>query len=195
MGELKLDNYSYKDYLDIDKTLKNGERIELIDGEIYFMAGASAEHQDLVGELFFRLKQSAKEQKSNCFPRLAPFDIKLFRGSDKNIVQPDVMLFCEERELPCALFEVLSPSTASKDRGAKKELYERFGIKEYFIVDLNLKIIDSYRLENGKYYYVKGFSPCDDMPIECMDSKIDIAELFGVERPSKEECESLEPLD
>ena len=101
------------------------------------------------------------------------------------------MIFCQESELPCSIFEVLSPSTASKDRGSKKELYQSFGIKEYFIVDINLKIIDSYRLENGKYYYVKGFSPCDDMPILCMNIEINIAELFGVERPSKEECEKV----
>ncbi len=181
MGELKLESYGYEDYLAIDKTLKNGERIELINGEIYFMAGASAEHQDMVGELFFTIKQKGKEKESRCFPRIAPYDVKLFRGEDKNIIQPDIMIFCEDSELPCAIFEITSPSTASKDRGSKKELYQSFGIKEYFIVDLHLKIIDSYRLEDGKYYYVKGFSACDDMPLLCMGIKIDIAELFGVE--------------
>lgn len=192
MGELKLDRYTYEDYLGIDKTLKDSERIELIDGEIYFMAGASAEHQDIVGDIFFMLKQRAKEGGSDCFPRVAPYDIKLFNGREKNVVQPDIMLFCGDAELPCALFEVLSPSTAAKDRGVKKELYQRFGIKEYFIVDCSLKIIDAYRLEEGKYYYVKGFCACDEMKIECMGIELDIAELFGVEKPSKEECEKLE---
>jgi len=131
MGELKLDRYTYEDYLGIDKTLKEGERIELIDGEIYFMAGASAEHQDIVGDIFFIIKQKAKEGGIKCFPRVAPYDVKLFNGKEKNVVQPDIMIFCGDAELPCALFEVLSPSTAAKDRGVKKELYQRFGIKEF----------------------------------------------------------------
>ena len=54
MGERELDSYTYEDYLAVDKTLKNGERIELINGEIVFMTGVSAEHQDMVGELFLR---------------------------------------------------------------------------------------------------------------------------------------------
>lgn len=102
------------------------------------------------------------------------------------------MIFCGDSELPCAIFEVLSPNAAAKDRGVKKELYQRFGIKEYFIIDCSLKIIDAYRLENGRYYYVKGFCTCDKMGIECMGIELDVAELFGVEKPSKEECERLE---
>lgn len=172
---LKLENYSYQDYLDIDKSTK--ERVELIDGLIYMMAGASSAHQDAVGNIFFILKSRIKEKDSNCHPRVAPYDLKLLKGSDKNVVQPDVILYCEN-EIPCAVFEVLSNSTAHKDKGVKKELYERFGIEEYFIVDTSLKIIDKYELNGGRYYYVKGFNTEDLMKINCLDEEINIEEVF-----------------
>ncbi len=172
---LKLENYSYQDYLDIDKSTK--ERVELIDGLIYMMAGASSAHQDAVLNIAFILKTRIKEKDSNCHPRVAPYDLKLFKGSDKNVVQPDVILYCED-EIPCAVFEVLSDSTAKKDKSVKKELYERFGIKEYFIVDARLKIIDKYELHGGKYYYVRGFSVEDTMKINCLNEEISIEEVF-----------------
>ncbi len=87
------------------------------------------------------------------------------------------MLFCEN-EIPCAVFEVLSDSTAYKDKGVKKELYERFGIVEHFIVDTALKIVDKYELNDGKYYYVKGFYIEEKMKINCLDEEIDIKEVF-----------------
>jgi Uma2 family endonuclease len=178
MGELQLNHYSYDDYLAIDKTLKENERLELIAGEIVFMAGASAEHQDMVGDIFYALKQKQKETKSACHPRIAPYDLKLFRGGSHNVVQPDILLFCDDENLPCAVFEVLSPSTAHKDKGVKKELYESFGIREYFIVDLVQQIIDAYRLDQGKYYYIKGFGASDTLKIECMETEIDLSEIF-----------------
>ena len=175
MNEIKKsENYSYQDYLDIDKT--TSERVELIDGKIYMMAGASAAHQDTVLNIALILKNISKE-KEQCFPRIAPYDLKLFKGREQNVVQPDVMLFCEG-EIPCAIFEVLSDSTAYKDKSVKKELYERFGIAEYFLVDTTLKIVDKYELDNHKYYYVQGFGIEDEMPVNCLDTKISIAEVF-----------------
>jgi Uma2 family endonuclease len=185
MSELQLNNYSYEDYLGVDATLKENERIELLAGEIVFMAGASAEHQDMVLNIASALKQKGKETASKCLPRVAPYDVKLFRGESQSVVQPDIMVFCEDRELPCAIFEVLSPSTATRDKGVKKELYESFGIKEYFIVDLTMQIIDAYRLENGRYYYIKGFSVGDKLKIECMSVELDVGEIFGVVKKSE----------
>ncbi len=175
MEALKLENYTYEDYLDIDQSTK--ERVELIDGKIYMMAGASAAHQDTVLNIALILKNISKE-KDRCLPRIAPYDLKLFRGEDKNVVQPDVMLFCDESDLPCAIFEVLSDSTAHKDKSVKKELYLRFGISEYFLVDTDQKVVDKYILEGENYCYVQGFSIEDEMKIECLDEEISIAEVF-----------------
>lgn len=172
---LKLDNYTYNDYLEIDKTTT--ERVELIDGHIYMMAGASALHQDAVGNIFYILKSTSKEKKK-CTPRVAPFDLKLKVDNTISVVQPDVMLFCNEQEIPCAIFEVLSPSTAYKDKTVKKELYEKSGVQEYFLVNVEFKIIEKFVLENGKYIYDKTYGMEESIPTLCLESEFDVAEVF-----------------
>ncbi len=181
MEAKKLENYSYEEYLEIDKTTPDNERYELIWGDIYAMSGASAKHQDLVLSIAFRLKQMQK--KSNCLPRIAPFDLKIDIDKTINIVQPDVMLFCEEKELPCAIFEVLSPSTAYKDKGSKKELYESAGVLNYFIVDPLARTIDKFLLKKSKYEYEKCYGindeeVGDDMLIECLSESVNMKDFF-----------------
>lgn len=172
---LKLENYTYEDYLSIDKTTK--ERVELIDGQIYMMTGASALHQDIVLNLGYLLKNISKTQK-RCFLRIAPYDLKLQRGKDISVVQPDVMIFCAD-EFPCAIFEVLSPSTAYKDKSIKKELYEANGITEYFLVNIEFQTIDKFILLDEKYIYDRVYGLEDAMPIVCMDSDIKVSEVFA----------------
>lgn len=171
---LKLENYTYQDYCDIDKSTQ--ERVELISGEIYMMAGASASHQDAVGNIFFVLKNISKTKK-RCLPRIAPFDLKLNVDKETSVVQPDVMLFCED-DLPCAVFEVLSPSTAYKDKTVKKELYEKSGIREYFLINVNFKIIEKFMLIDEKYRYIGVYGMEDIMPIDCFDDEIEVKEVF-----------------
>jgi len=174
---LKLENYNYDDYLEIDATTQ--ERLELIFGQIYMMAGASALHQDTVLNIASLLKNIAKEQQK-CTPRIAPFDVKLSINRQINVVQPDVMIFCNNSSLPCAIFEVLSPSTAYKDKTIKKELYEASGIEEYFLVNIEYKIIDKFILQEGKYLYDKAYGVEDKLPILCMESEIELSEVFEV---------------
>jgi len=175
---LELKNYSYKDYLDIDQSTK--ERVELIFGKIYMMAGASALHQDIVGNIFFTIKQISREKKE-CLPRVAPFDLKLEVEGKMNIVQPDVMLFCDGADLPCAVFEVLSPSTAYKDKTVKKELYEKSSIKEYFLVNSDYKLIEKFMLIDGKYQYIGVFGESDEFRVDCLDIDISLEEIFELE--------------
>jgi len=180
MEARKLENYTYKDYLEIDKTTK--ERVELIFGRIYMMAGASAKHQDVVGNIYFTLRR-----ESNCKPRVAPYDLKLKCSFDAsieavNVVQPDVMLFCKEKELPCAIFEVLSPSTASKDKTEKLALYECAGIKEYFLVEPEYKVVEKFVLKDKKYHFSGNYTPGMKMMVECIGKEIDIDAFFeGIE--------------
>ena len=171
---LKLENYSYEDYLNIDSSTT--ERVELLFGKIYMMAGASAFHQDIVGNIFFGIKNITKEQKK-CQPRVAPFDLKLVVDEQTNVVQPDVMLFCDN-ELPCAVFEVLSPSTAYRDKTVKKELYEKSGIGEYFLVNGDFKLIEKFMLVDGKYQYIGVFGEDDSFRLDCLGVDISVKEVF-----------------
>ena len=137
MDAKKLEDYSYNDFLEISKSFGENERAELIFGQIYMMSGASALHQDLVLNIAILLKQ--KDINKKCRPRVAPFDLKIKCAGSTNVVQPDIMLFCEDKKFPCAIFEVLSPSTAYKDKSIKKDLYETCGIKEHCIVPTSAK--------------------------------------------------------
>jgi len=173
---LKLENYTYQDYLDIDKSTT--ERVELIFGDIYMMAGASALHQDVVLGIAFVLKNITKE-KEKCLPRIAPFDIKLEVDNSVNVVQPDIMLFCDS-ELPCAVFEVLSPSTAYRDKTVKKELYEKSGIREYFLVNSDFKLIEKFMLMDGKYLYIGAYGVDDKIRLDCLEEDISLKEIFDI---------------
>lgn len=171
----ELKHYTYQDYLDIDNSTQ--ERVELIWGDIYRVAGASAEHQDTVLNLAYILKNLSKS-KQRCIPRIAPFDLKLSINNQTSVVQPDLMLFCKE-PIPCAIFEVLSPSTAHKDKTIKKDLYEQSGISEYFLVNTEFKMIEKFILQEGKYLYDKAYGIEESITIQCMESHFDIQEVFS----------------
>ncbi len=176
MEAYDLDNYTYEDYLQIDKTTPDEERYELIFGHIFMMSGASREHQDIVGSIFFTLKQLQKE--SGCSPVIAPFDLKIECKGVSNVVQPDVLLYCEDELRPCAIFEVLSPSTAYKDKGVKKELYESCAILEYFLVDPLAKTVEKFILQDNRYMYDRCYGEDDKIHISCLKSEFSIEELL-----------------
>jgi len=168
-----LDSYSYEDYLDIANSTE--QRVELIFGKIYMMAGASALHQDVVGNIFFKLKSNAKD---GCKPRVAPFNLKLKVDKKINVVQPDVMLFCNEVETPCAIFEVLSPSTALKDKTVKKALYQKAGVKEYFLVNAEYKIVEKFELTDKAYELGGIYGVDDNITVKCLGLEVELKEIF-----------------
>jgi len=176
MGAVELKDYSYKDYLDIDATTPEKERYELIFGHIYMMSGASKMHQDIVGNIFYMFKTLQKDK--GCHSMIAPYDIKLKCDDTINVVQPDVMVFCEDEDIPCLVCEVLSPSTAHKDKSVKKELYECFGVKNYLIIDPIAKYVDRFVLEGNKLVYDKCYGGKDEMRVDCLDKIINVREFF-----------------
>ena len=169
MGVKELKHYSYDEFLKLntDET----KRMEFIFGEIYMMAGASAIHQDIVLNIAFNLKQN----ENNCKIRIAPFDVRLRADNQINVVQPDVMIFCEENL--CAVFEVLSKSTAYKDKKIKKRLYKQAKIKEYFIIDGNNKIVEKFTLIKDEYK-LEVFGEDDEMEIKCLNITLKVNLFF-----------------
>ena len=152
--------FTYADYLLWD----DSERWEIIDGEAYNMTPApNTTHQLILGELFIQLKTQLKEK--SCQVISAPFDVRLPLGKEKdedieNIVQPDIIIVCDAKKLdkkgcmgaPDMIIEILSPSTSRKDRRTKFFLYERVGVKEYWMVSPDDKLVEVFRLSPvGKY--------------------------------------------
>jgi len=136
--------FTYADYL----SWPAEERWELINGAAYDMSPApNRKHQGIVGTIFGELYQFLQDKPCNVY--VSPFDVRLSENKDAgkddiiNVVQPDVSVFCSEEKLdeagavaaPDITVEVLSPYTSVKDQREKLHLYERFGVKEYWIID------------------------------------------------------------
>lgn len=139
------------------------ERMELHGGTPVMMAPPSRVHQELVGELFGQLREYLKDRP--CKVYVAPFAVRLFQGEKDppetvdTMVEPDIAVICDPRKLddmgckgaPDLVVEVVSPSTARYDRFTKYNLYERAGVREYWIVDPAAGAVQMFVLEEGRF--------------------------------------------
>ena len=143
--------YTYEDYLNTPE----GERYELIDGELILVGSSNEEHQLVSIELASRMHFYVDERELGWVFH-APFDIVF---SDSEVVQPDIMFISKEREhirtganvrgAPDLVVEILSPSSLRRDWGYKRELYARYGVKEYWIADPVHKMVSVMLLRDG----------------------------------------------
>ncbi|MEJ7737784.1 MAG: Uma2 family endonuclease [Chitinophagaceae bacterium] len=129
-------------------------RWELIDGMPYAMSPAPAiSHQRINGMLYTKFNTSLTKACPNC-EVFMPVDWKI---DEKTVVQPDLLIICKKTDkvfldfAPLLTVEILSPSTAYKDRHEKYELYEEQGVKYYVIADPVFKKIEIYELIEQKY--------------------------------------------
>lgn len=150
------ETYTFADYLSWD----GPERYELIDGEPVLLAAPSPSHQEISGAIYAQL-WNYLEGKKKCKAYPAPLDVRLFEqegDSPENVdtvVQPDITLVCDLSRLdghgyrgaPDMLLEILSPSTRRYDRLTKLELYQRAGVKEYWIVNPEEQTAQVYLLD------------------------------------------------
>ncbi len=159
LPQLKTEHYTYADYC----SWPDDTRYELIDGMAYAMAPAPTRtHQNLVGELFTQVKTALRGKP--CQPFVAPFDVRLPHADESDdkvdtVVQPDVLIVCDPAKLdergvrgaPDWVAEVLSPSSAKHDLIVKLALYERAGVREYWLLHPTDRLVTVYRLANGQY--------------------------------------------
>jgi Uma2 family endonuclease len=145
--------YTYREYREWDDT----ERWELIDGHAYNMTLApSRVHQEICGELFRQFANFLTDKACRVYS--APFDVRLPEGNEADddivtVVQPDLSIVCDRTKLddkgckgsPDLIIEVISPSTARKDLKEKLPLYEKAGVREYWIVDQAAKTVMVFR--------------------------------------------------
>jgi Uma2 family endonuclease len=180
--------YTYGDYL----TWEDDRRYEIIDGLVYNMSPASCRrHQEIIVEMVKQL--AIYLTGKNCKLYVAPFDVRLPKDNEvdndiKTVVQPDLVVVCDLEKLdergckgaPDLAIEVISPFSADRDRKIKKWLYERAGVKEYWIVDYIEKTVEVYLLnEEGKYNKPEIYTAEDKAPVDIFqDLTIDLALVF-----------------
>jgi Uma2 family endonuclease len=146
-------HFTYRHY----RTWPDEERWELIDGVAWAMSPAPIRyHQRIAGRFFTKLDVFLEGK--DCRAYIAPFDVLLPRGDEPDddvdcVVQPDVVVYCDRSKLtragargaPDLALEVLSPSTSKKDQREKFGLYERTGVREYWVADPAGKWLCVYR--------------------------------------------------
>ncbi|MGI2323692.1 MULTISPECIES: Uma2 family endonuclease [Methylococcus] len=163
--------WTYADY----RTWPEEERWELIGGEAYDMCPSpSTTHQSVSFQLGLVLGNFFRDRR--CRVLAAPVDV-LLPSSDEadelvdTVVQPDLLVICDRgkiseravRGAPDLVVEILSPSTAKKDEGVKRDRYEQAGVAEYWLVHPVDHTVFRYALMNGRYGRPEVFGAGDAM--------------------------------
>lgn len=173
---LKQKKYTYEDLQNID----DGNRYELIDGELYLMSSPTTTHQEIVGEIYAQLHNYLKGKKCKAF--VSPLDVCLsgIRNPKKeyNVLQPDILVVCDENKLtkdmgiqgaPDLIIEVVSPNSRKHDTFIKYNLYQYYGVKEYWIVDVEAQVIYQYILnETNIYTLPKTYEIREDVKVKVL---------------------------
>jgi len=181
--------HTYGDYL----TWPEDERWEIIDGVPYMMTAPSWQHQGISMELSLQFGNYLRDKPCRVFA--APFDLCVpeFDESDEDIsnlvAQPDLVVVCDEGKLrksgyfgvPTLVIEIASPSTSKKDRLLKFNKYEKAGVKEYWIVEPDGKIVSVFTLqENKRYGRPEVYSDQDKIKVSVFpDLEIDLGTVFA----------------
>jgi len=181
------DGYTYQDYL----TWNEG-RYELIDGVVFDMTPApSRRHQEVLAEILVQLVPQMRSK--GCRVYAAPFDVRLpcdgeTSENTKNVVQPDITVVCDKSKLddagckgaPDLIVEVTSPGTVKRDMKNKLLLYQKAGVREYWIVYPRDKIIMVYTLEGDKYGPPETYVPGEEIPVGIVgEVNVDVAGVFA----------------
>ena len=179
--------YTFADCLAWDEK----EWAEIINGEAVMMAPPSRAHQEAVMSLSAQLHEYLRGKRCKVYP--APFAVRPFeqdgdRPEDVDtMVEPDISVVCDPSKLddagckgaPDLVIEILSPSSLRHDRFTKFNLYQRAGVREYWIVDPASKSAQSFVLEDGRYS-AKGFGAAGDkMKVHILeDCILDLTQVF-----------------
>lgn len=175
--------YTIDDYL----ALPDDRRVELIDGRFYDMAAPTGIHQIILFQIWKALDSCIEKHGASCTVQGAPFDVQLF-NDPYTVVQPDIMVFCthpEEaaadraRSAPDFIAEILSPSTAFRDRTQKLCRYRDAGVKEVWIVSPMEQTILVYRFFNGSET-PESYTFHDSIPLGISDHRcaVDFSEIL-----------------
>lgn len=149
--------------------LPDGERAELIDGKIYYMAPLNTRHQRLVSDLHYQIKDYIKQNKGECEVFPAPFAVFL-NENNENYVEPDISVICDKNKItdkgcngaPDWIIEIVSSGSKSMDYFKKLFKYRTAGVREYWIVDPIKNQILVYRFEQET---MEEYSFGEDVPV------------------------------
>jgi len=170
---------------------EESERAELIDGEVFLMAPPSRIHQEILTELTRQLANFLEGKKCRVYP--APFAVRLFEKDGDapedvdTVVEPDLTVVCDSGKLdergckgaPDLAVEILSPSTRRHDRLVKLNLYQRAGVREYWIVDPGSSSVQVFLLDSGALRLHEDYGPKDVAKVNVLEGCfIELCKVF-----------------
>jgi len=152
--------WTYEDYLAFPD---DGKRYEIIKGALFVSNAPSYDHQYVCGEIFAEMRNFVKKNHLGVV-LAAPFEIHL--SKDTRPVQPDILFIRADRQpvsgtkffngAPDLVVEVVSPSSIKTDRHDKFDVYEQYGVTEYWLVEPKARMIEVYILSGGGEYALLG---------------------------------------
>ena len=156
-------------FADLERAPEDGRRYELYDGEVYVVPAPMPRHQIVQHTVAEALRAVCRQHGG--FAVGSPIDIVF---SEYDVLQPDVVYFGPTRahlvdldrairHAPDLCVEILSPSTEATDRGRKLQMFARYAVPEYWIVDPVKQIIEVHRLEAGSYALVQRAAEDDEV--------------------------------
>lgn len=176
----KSNNYTIKDIY----ALPDGQRAELIDGQIYNMAPPGYLHQKLVMELSATIRDYIKSHGGSCEVLPAPFAVFL-NQDDHNYVEPDISVICDPNKIndkgcngaPDFIIEIVSPGSQRMDYLTKLFKYRTAGVCEYWIVNPMTQAVQTYFFGDIEDFDQYSFD--DEIPVGIYDDlKICITDLL-----------------
>jgi Uma2 family endonuclease len=183
------ERYTFADCLTWDE----GERTELIYGEVFMLASPSRSHQEI--SMALSLQLAGYLEGKTCKVYAAPFDVRLFEKDGDTpedvdtVVVPDLCVVCDKNKLdergckgaPDLIIEILSPTSRRHDRLVKLELYQRAGVREYWLVNPEDKTVQVMLLdEAGNLRIHEDYGREDVAKVNVLDDcTIELSRVFG----------------
>ncbi|MEP0710638.1 MAG: Uma2 family endonuclease [Algoriphagus sp.] len=179
--------YSYADYIKWDYE----EIVELIKGKIFAKAAApNRRHQEVSGNIFYKIFSFLKLHPCKVYS--APFDVRLSRNPEysktDSVVQPDISVICDLSKLddkgcwgaPDLIVEILSPGNSRVEVQNKYDLYEEYGVREYWVVHPTDCTLLIYTLVEGKFQPSRLFTSGDKVRSIVIEGfELDLEEVFN----------------
>ncbi len=143
--------------LEVWESLPEGTLCQVINNTLVMSPAPLDNHQKILGRIFAKVHAIVEENNLGEV-RVAPYDVHF---NEENIFQPDIVFVAKENThlikerglygAPDLVIEILSPSNKSYDKKDKKQVYEKYGVKEYWIIEPTEKLVTGFTLMNNKF--------------------------------------------
>ncbi len=175
-----LPNLTVKEYLDGE--LVSDIRHEYIAGQVFAIAGASANHNLIAGNMYSRLRSHLRGSQCSTFMS----DMKVRIQTADIFYYPDVLVSCDPQDTddycktqPCLIIEVVSRSTATIDRREKLLNYRQIeSLKEYILISQDRIKIEVYRQDDQGQWWLETLGEEDELHLESVGLRMSMAEVY-----------------